>query len=183
MPAAGIIKYAYLAYLAKPVADRTLYWLIRTEKACRIVELGIGSLSRAANLIAVAQRYSPQTEIHYSAVDWFDMRPLDMPVLKLIDAHRELTATGAKIRLSPGEPGQTLRSVANSLLKTDLLLIDPSVTDAVFAPAWYYVPRMCHPKTTVLRGVEVAGEITYRAISFAEIADRSIAAAPVRAAA
>ncbi|MEX2170345.1 MAG: hypothetical protein WD851_13610 [Pirellulales bacterium] len=182
MPAAGIIKYAYLAYLAKPAADRTLYRLIRTEKACRIVELGIGSLLRTANLIAVAQRYSPQAEIHYSAVDWFDMRPDEMPPIKLIEAHRRLKATGAKIRVLPGEPGETLRSVANSLLKTDLLLIGPSVTDDSFVQAWYYLPRMCHPKTTVLRGSTIADGIGYRLISFAEIAERCVMAAPARAA-
>lgn len=183
MPAAGIIKYAYLAYLAKPVADRALYRLIRSEKTCRIVELGVASPSRIANLIAVAQRYSPQAEIHYSAIDWFDMRSHGLRPLKLIDAHRQLKATGAKIRLLPGEPGQTLRSVANSLLKTDLLLIGPAVTDEAFAPAWFYLPRMCHPKTIVLRGVEANGEVTYHAISFAEIAERSVAASPARAAA
>ena len=182
MPAAGVIKYAYLAYLAKPAADRTLYRLIRTEKACRIVELGIGSLSRTANLIAVAQRYSPQAEIQYSAVDWFDMRPDEMPPIKLIDAHRRLKATDAKIRLLPGEPGQTLRSVANSLLKTDLLLIGPSVTDEAFAQAWFYLPRMCHPKTTVLRGSTTTDGTSYRLISFAEIAERSVMATPARAA-
>jgi hypothetical protein len=183
MPAAGIIKYAYLAYLAKPVADRALYRLIRSEKTCRIVELGVDSPSRISNLIAVAQRYSPQAEIHYSAIDWFDMRSHDLRPLKLIDAHRQLKATGAKIRLLPGEPGQTLRSVANSLLKTDLLLIGPCVTDEAFAPAWFYLPRMCHPKTIVVRGVEANGEVAYNVISFAEIAERSVAATAARTAA
>jgi hypothetical protein len=183
MPAAGLIRYAYLAYLAKPVADRALYRLLRTEKARRIVELGIGPLSRVANLIAVAQRYSPQAEIHYSALDCFDLRPHDMPRLKLIDAHRQLKSSGAKIRLLPGEPGQTLRNVANSLLKSDLILIGPSVSDAALEPAWFYLPRMCHPKTTVLRGIAAAGEVGYRTVSFAEIAERSAAATPIRAAA
>ena len=182
MPAAGIIKYAYLAYLAKPAVDRGLYRLLRTEKSHRIVELGIDSLARAANLIAVAQRYSPEAEIHYSAVDWFDLRPHDMPPLKLIDTHRQLKVTGAKIRVLPGEPGETLRRAANSLLKTDLLLIGPSVTEQAFAQAWFYLPRMCHPKTTVLRGSNTADGIKYRLISFAEIAERSVMATPARAA-
>lgn len=182
MPAAGIIKFAYLAYLAKPSADRSLYRLIKNDRVCRIVELGIGSLPRILNLIAVAQRFSPQEEIQYSAVDWFDMRSSDLEPLKLIEAHRELKSTGAKIRLLPGDPGRTLRDVANSLPKTDLIVIHPAVTDADLSNAWYYFPRMCHPRTTLLRAAELGGEVSYRALSFSEIAERSIAAAPARAA-
>ena len=182
MPAAGILKYAYLAYLAKPAVDRTLYRLIKREQVCRIVELGIGSLLRATNLIAVAQRFSPQAEIHYSAVDWFDMRPADFEPVKLIAAHRELKATGAKVRLLPGEPGRTVRDVANSLPKTDLILIHESVGDAALAPAWYYLPRMCHPRTNVLWATELAEGVSYRSLTFGEIAERSVAAPPARAA-
>lgn len=182
MPAAGILKYAYLAYLAKPVADRALYRLIKRERVCRIVELGIRSLPRVADLIATAQRFSPEAEIHYTAVDWFDMRPSEMPPLKLIEAHRVLKSSGAKIRLLPGNPGHTLRDVANSLQKCDLILIGSSVTEEDFASAWFYLPRMCHARTNVLWASEQSVGIAHRPISFAEIAERSTAARPARAA-
>jgi len=182
MPAAGVIKFTYLAYLAKPSSDRSLYRLLKNEKVCRIVELGIGSLPRVSNLIAVAQRFSPNDEIHYTAVDWFDMRASDLEPLKLIEAHRVLKSTGVKVRLLPGDPGRTLRDVANSLPKTDLIVIHPAVTDSDLANAWYYLPRMCHPRTTVLRAAELGGEVSYRALSFGEIAERSVAAIPARAA-
>lgn len=173
MPAAGILKYAYLAYLAKPVADRAVYRLMKREQVCRIVELGIGSLSRVANLVATAQRFSPEGEIHYSAIDWFDMRPVGLAPLKLIEAHRVLKATGARIRLLPGNPGHTLRDVANSLQKTDLILINSAVTETDFASAWFYLPRMCHAGTSILWASEQAEGVAYRTISFAEIAEHS----------
>jgi hypothetical protein len=115
-----------------------------------MLEVGIGSLPRAVNLIGVCQRYSPEAKISYAAVDWFEQRQATQPGLTLIQAHRTLNATGAKVRILPGGPA-AVEAVANSLPGTDLILISADYDDQLMAPAWFFFPRMCHEATRVLR--------------------------------
>ena len=58
MPAASLVKYLYLSYVASPQAERALYRHLGSGKVSSIVEVGIGEGRRAARMISVAQRYS-----------------------------------------------------------------------------------------------------------------------------
>ncbi len=170
MSAVGGLRYAALAYFSKPVEDRSLYRMIRKHRLRSVLEVGIGSLGRAVNLIGVCQRYSPGEKIRYAAVDWFEQREATQPGLTLIQAHRTLNATGAKVRILPSGPA-AVEAVANSLPGTDLILISADYDDQIMAPAWFFVPRMCHGATQVLRAQRSAdGQSTsYQSLSPLEI--------------
>lgn len=151
MAAANWFRYLYLAQASRPKSIRQLYRLAKRQKVCRIVEVGISDVHRAASLIEVAQRYAPQQKVFFTGIDWFDARSQDIEPLSLKDAYRVLRATGANVRLVPGAPGASLASAANAHQNTDLILISALVPDAELQPAWFYVPRMLHAPSVVLR--------------------------------
>lgn len=181
MAAVGRFRYAYLASLSKPVEDRPLFRLIRRRRMQRVLEVGVGSIERALNLIGVCQRYAAGQEVRYAAVDWFEERDASLPKLSFIDAHRRLGASGAKVRLSPGGPA-AVEALANALPRTDLILISDAVTDAQLAGVWYFFPRMCHEGTRVLRLTPQGDSQTYVPVSAQEISQRANAS-PARLAA
>lgn len=154
----GLLNYARLAFFSKESSDRQLFRLVKKHRILRIVELGIGSLERTAKLIKLAGDNAAHSEVQYTGFDSFDLREEGEPSLSLIAAHRELIQCEASVRLTPGGPASGLSSKANSLSDTDLLLISPAVSDAILEPLWFYLPRMCHPGTLVLRQVSASVE-------------------------
>ncbi|MGD9633211.1 MAG: hypothetical protein AB7G28_21605 [Pirellulales bacterium] len=151
MAAASWLKYAYLAHFSQPRTQRQLFRLVKFHKICRIVEVGIFSLERTAAMIAVAQRFAGTNPVNYTGLDWFDARDAEFPKLTLKDTHRQLQATGATIRLVPGEPARSVGAIANSHPSTGLLLLSSPVAESSLAPAWFYFPRMVDGKSIVLR--------------------------------
>lgn len=151
MAAAGKLRYAYLAFFSKPAEDRTLFRTAKRLKVRRIVELGIGSLERTLRLISVCQRYAGEETISYTGLDWFEERPEAAQKLSLIQAHRKLKAAGATARLMPGGPVAALPAVANSVMGSDLVLLSEEADEDALAPHWFYVPRVCHAGTLILR--------------------------------
>jgi uncharacterized protein YbjT (DUF2867 family) len=124
---------------------------VKVHKVSRIVEIGIYSVQRTAAMIAVAQRFAGTEQIAYTGLDWFDARSEDLPKLTLKQAHRELQATGAAVRLVPGEPARSVSAIANSHQHTGLLLLSSQVPEGSLAPAWFYFPRMIDSASVVLR--------------------------------
>ncbi len=172
MAAASWIKYAYLAHFARPKWDRQLYRLVKRQRVCRIVEVGIGSIERSAALIAVAQRYAGDAKVCYTGLDFFEARSEELPKLFLKQAYQILQATGAQVRLAPGPAASSIASIANAHKDTDLFLISSLVTDSDLTRGWFYVPRMLNAKSTVLRTVTDAnGETSYTQISVAKVAE------------
>ncbi len=151
MAAASWFRFAYLAHLSQPKSVRQLYRLVKRHRVCRIVEVGVGDVARAAALIEVAQRYSRQQSVAYTGIDWFDARPQPLAPLSLKEAYRRLRPTGANVRLVPGEPGRSLVTAANAHQNTDLIVVSHTVSDAELTNAWFYVPRMLHQGTILLR--------------------------------
>jgi hypothetical protein len=154
--AASRFKFYYLAYASKPKAERFLYRDIRKSRVSRIVEFGMTSLTRSRRLIEAAQRFAPGGNVSFTGIDLFESAA-DMPTSRdplgrsLIGVYRALRPTGASVRLLPGELGGVMADAANSLTGTDLLLIGHTITDEELAPAWFYVPRMLHAGSLVLR--------------------------------
>lgn len=174
MAAIGWLGYAHLSYFSKPQHERALYRAIRKHKVRRIVEVGIGSAERAIRLIGTAQRYVREAPICYTGFDWFEEREATAAPLPLIHAHRQLQLTGARVRLVPGFPPATVPQLANSLQRTDLILIAAAVDEASLERTWFYVPRMCHPGTVVLREVRLGEqEWAYEPIAIAELERRA----------
>jgi hypothetical protein len=166
------LKYAYLAHASKPRTDRQLYRLVKLHGIYRIVELGIGNIERTANLIGVGQRYAVDGKVSYTGLDWFESRSEDMPALTLKQAHCQLQATEAQVRLLPGEPARSLRGAANSHPHTGLLLISAAVSDGSLESAWFYVPRMLDGRSIVLRErLSAAGESSFEMVSMQRLAE------------
>lgn len=177
-------KTFYLTHWAKPASDRTVYRAILDEKFGRIVELGIGDGGRALRMIDAAARHAGQADLHYVGVDSFEARgPADGAPLPLIEAYRLLKQSGAKIKLIPGEPCDALVRSANSLGKIDLLLISSNVDAESQSRLWFFVPRLLHERSLVLRETaDAKGEKIVRPLDRAEIA-RLAAGSPRRKAA
>ena len=168
MAAVSWLKYAYLAHFSKPRTQRQLYRLVKVHKIGRIVEVGIDSIERTAAVIAVAQRYAGAEQVEYTGLDWFDARSEDLPRLTLKQAHRELQATGATVRLVPGEPARSVGAIANAHQHTGLILLASLVPESALAPAWFYFPRMVDAGTVVLRErIDVADRPTFELLNHA----------------
>lgn len=174
MAAASWFRYSYLAHFSRPKSVRQLYRLVKRHQFCRIVEIGISDLKRSVSLVEVAQRYANGKTVLFTGIDWFEARTQEMSPLTLKEAYRALHATGAKVRLAPGAPGKSLAAAANAHQNTDLILISASVPDSELASAWFYVPRMLHERSEVIREVLApGGEPSFVRITASEVAERA----------
>ncbi len=146
----SFLKFAYLTLLSKPAHERALYKAIRRTRPLAIVEVGVGLAVRASRMIAVAGRYRPGEKIRYTGIDLFEARTQLGAGMPLKHAHTLLKATGAGIRLIPGDPLSALARSANGLQSTDLLVIAADQDTQSLTNAWFYVPRMLHDNSLVL---------------------------------
>jgi hypothetical protein len=124
-------------------------------------------------LVEVAQRYGAGKTVLFTGIDLFEARSAARSPLSLKEAYRALHATGAKVRLAPGAPGTSLAAAANAHQNTDLILISASVADSELESAWFYVPRMLHDRSEVMRETRTAGEPIFTRIAASEIAERA----------
>ena len=141
-------RFFKMTWLDKPVADRAVYKLIKQRQIRSIVEIGLGDGTRCEKLIAVAQKFS-QEKVRYTGVDLFDSGESATP-LKLIEMHKRLKSVEAKTQLVPGDIGSALPRIANSHLRTDLILISAGFDREQFSMVRSFLPRMLHPSSLVL---------------------------------
>ena len=164
------LKYVRLTLFSKPRSERQLYRLVKLHSVGRIVEIGIGSIARTMSLVGVAQRYASDGKVAYAGLDWFEARTAELPRLTLKQAHSQLQATGAQVRLVPGEPGRSVATIANAYQHTGLVLISAAVDDSDLADSWFYVPRMLDGTSIVLRErYDEAGEPTFEMVEHEQI--------------
>ena len=145
--------------LAKPKCDRALFRRVRTHKPIRIVELGI-DIVRAQRVIALAQRYAEE-QVQYCGIDLFEARTAG-PRLKLKNIHNQLTKTGAKVRLVPGELAHAIARTANILPNTDLLIVAGEHSQDALKSIFSFLPRMLHSETSIARYTEAADGMRLR---------------------
>lgn len=155
MSVGNLLRSSYLYYFSQPASDRTLFKAMKGRPIRSIVEIGVALGGRTERLLEVAAWQPESLPLQYTGIDLFDSRPAGQPKLSLKQAFHDLRATGATIRLVPGDPLAALARTANALTGTDLLLINGSQGESMTA-AWKYVPRMIHPGTLVF--VEQARE-------------------------
>ncbi|HUY32420.1 MAG TPA: hypothetical protein VMV69_06535 [Pirellulales bacterium] len=186
-----LFRRAYLAYFSQPASDRIIYRLIRKHRVRKILELGIGPGRRTMRMLEAIDRsdaagaVSHTGTVSYTGIDLFEMRsPADGAGLPLKLIHRQLRATGAKVRLVPGDPFGALARSANEVGPCDLMVISADQDRDSLAKAWFYVPRMLHATTLVCLeepGAAPAGP-TIRLLPHAEILRLAAAANTRRAA-
>ncbi len=124
-------------------------------------------------MIDVAATASGVENVTYTGIDLFESRTSsDGQGVSLKLAHRILLATGARIRLLPGDPFTALlQRAANGLTGTDLVVISADQNAAALANAWFYVPRMLHATSVVFveRVEPAAGTTVLEAVARSQI--------------
>ena len=171
MSVGSLVRSVYLLYFSQPAADRPLWKAIKSRPIRSIVELGVGWGGRTQRLLEVASWRRDCLPLAYCGIDLFDARPSDQPQLPLKQAFHELRATGATIRLVPGDPAAALSRTANALTGTDLLLITACPSAETLSDAWRFVPRMIHAQSLIfMQGAGAAtGSDTWRQLSPQEV--------------
>jgi hypothetical protein len=144
------LKNLCISYFTQPAADRPIAKLIHSQRARKILQIGVGDGARALRLIQTAQREHPGERISFAGIDLFEARPAAERKLSLKEVHRKLSVTDAKIMLVPGDPYGALERVANALLGTELVLISADQRGESLDRAWFYVPRLLASDATVL---------------------------------
>lgn len=179
----SFLKFAYLTLLSKPSHERALYQAIRRSTPLSIVEVGVGLAVRSTRMIAVAQRYRPEGSIRYVGIDLFEARTEYGTGLPLKEAHKRLKATGANVRVVPGDPLSALARTANGLQSTDLLVIAADQDTQSLTNAWFYVPRMLHDKSLVLIEDTSGTKPRFRSLSCDQVEKLAKGSASIRRAA
>ena len=171
MATISFLKACYLSYFSRPACERILYKIIQKHNVKRILELGLGDGQRAVRMIEMAQKQSPECRINYAATDLFESRTAaDGPGMTLKKAYQMLGATGARVQLMPGDPYSALSQTANALAGTDLVVISANENTLSAERAWFYLPRVMHPGTHVVREENRSGgETEMRVLGTAEI--------------
>lgn len=164
-------RYFILSRFSKPGNDRIAYQAIKKSRFTSIVEVGLADGTRCENLIRVAQKFSPDTKIRYTGIDLFDARENEAP-LTLLDTHKRLNSLGAKAKLVPGEFADGIQRIANSHMRTDLVVIECAAENEAFESAWRFMPRMLHPTSLVI--LMYPGD-EYETLNFLEVEKRAAA--------
>lgn len=144
------LRYLHLCWLAKPVEDRLIYKTIKKQNVKSIVEFGLGDGQRCEKIIQVCQKFSEEQTVSYTGIDLFDSRPDGMAPISLLDMHKRLKKTGAKINLVPGDAESATARVANTLAGTDLILLTCEQELDQLDRFWFFLPRMVHNQSTLL---------------------------------
>lgn len=157
-----------LCLFSRPAEDRVLYKHAIKEKPQSIVEMGLASIARSQTLIQIAQQ-STTTEVRYQGIDLFEGREKPVAGLTLRDAHRSLSATGAKVRVLPGECQMTITRQANQIGAVDFLIITNPTTSSEFENCWFYLPRMLTERGKLFLRHIGSGELRYQILTRAEV--------------
>ncbi len=101
-------------------------------------------------MLKVAQKYAGSMSIRYTGVDAFDARKESQANLPLIQIHRKLQEIEAKTQLVPGDIASSIPRIANSHVRTDLIVISAGFDPESLENNWFYFPRMLHSGSLVL---------------------------------
>ena len=145
---------------SQPVCDRAIYKLIKKHRFRSLIELGMEDGMRSQWMILVAAKYGASKNVRFTGVDQFDGRAKGQEKLHLIDVHRKLQSTNAKTQLVPGDLQSAVSRIANSHVRTDLIVISSGFDQAELEASWFYFPRMLHSRSLVLIQHEAGGAFT-----------------------
>lgn len=181
MPAASFLRRLYLTQFSKPASDRAIFQAICQIAPRAMMEIGIGSGERALRMIELAGRIAANEPITYVGIDLFESAPREKGAgLSLKQAHRLLKGSPARVQLIPGEPRVALVRSANGLKNIDLVVVSETHDGESLAGAWFFLPRMLHGNSLLLRQRSESGSVTTERMTFAQI--KSLAARRPKAA-
>ena len=136
------LKYHQLCFFGKPKCDRAIYRLIKKNRVRSIVEFGLGNTQRTINMIRIAQKYCGSGQVRFTGIDLFEASPSAATPLELKRVHQQLAQLEAKIQLVPGALDQAIPRIANSHMRTDLIVISGDYINTEINACWSYFPRM-----------------------------------------
>jgi hypothetical protein len=141
--------FAYLSYFSHPAKDRIVYRAIRRGGVSHILELGMEQGLRSSRMIDLAKHRQAEGTVRFTGIDLFESSAVGAAGISLKAAHCRLQATGARVRLVPGDPFNALATSANHVGPCDLIVISASQSGESLTKAWFYIPRLLRPATQV----------------------------------
>lgn len=151
-----IANWHYNTFKA-PRRYANLFRTVTELKAKNILEVGTWNGYRAEEMINVAAKFHPISDISYYGFDLFEemnegtyveeisKRP---PSLAVVQEY--LNKTGAKINLFKGNTLKTMPEAVASLPKMDFIYIDGGHNYETIANDWKYSEMLMHDKTIVI---------------------------------
>ena len=165
----GIFKKLWLLRCARSVGHRPLVRSILDTRPKKILELGLGELSRTPNMLSLASQVS-DGPIHYVGLDRFEARlPEDPPGVTLKEAHSCLQNFG-RVQLVPGNPDSTLARLCNHLGWFDLILVSAAIDKVTVSRCWFFLQRLTRSHTVVFQELT---EEAWGPVSHQDIDDRA----------
>ena len=149
----GIFKKLWLLRCSRSVGERPLIRSILERRPKKILELGLGELSRTPNMLSLASQVSDDS-IHYVGLDRFEARrPEDPPGVTLKEAHSCLRNFG-RIQLVPGNPDSALARLCNHLGGFVFIFVSADVDEETVSRCWFFFQRFTQSPTVVLSEVK-----------------------------
>ena len=170
MSVGSLLRSSYLLYFSQPAAERAIYQAIQRHPIRTIVEIGIDLAGRTRRVLEIAGWQKPAHTLHYTAIDEFDARPKTHPPLLLKHAFAELRGPTVRLQLVPGDASSGLARVANSLARTDLLIVSNLFDRESLRNAWVWVPRMLTSSSLVFveEANQKGGQAAWRRLTLAD---------------
>ena len=146
----------WLTRLSQPAAERGLYRHVLRARPGRILELGLGTLTRTERMLRAAGGRAAGG-VHYVGLDRFEGRAAgDPPGVSLKEAHRRLHALG-RVQLVPGNPDTALARLCNHLGTFDLVVVSADNDERHLERCWFFLQRLIRIDTTVFAETRRAG--------------------------
>ena len=151
MPQLSWVQRLYWRYFSKPATERALFLHVIENPIASVLEIGIGSGERIKKVLPLCTLPDGAAQIRYVGVDPFESASPGVPHLNLKAAHKMLAEYGVKAHLIPGEPTNALTRVAHTVMPSDLIIIDGGwgVESSQGTAIGYWLPRLCHSKSTI----------------------------------
>jgi hypothetical protein len=153
----GFLRRLWLTRFSQPAVDRGLLGHVLRRKPGRVIQVGLGSLDRAARLLSVAAAVNDGGAVHFVGLDRFEGRqPTEPPGPTLKQAHRRLHALG-RVQLVPGNADTALARLCNHLGVFDLVVIGAETDERHLERCWFFIQRITNAGSLVLLEKASAG--------------------------
>lgn len=170
--AASFWQAFWWSHFAQLAEDRICYQIIQKQKFTSILEIGIEDGIRSERMIQVALRAAGIRPVHYVGIDLFEGNTdPEVEPLTLKEAHTQLGALGARVKLIPGETFSALSRIANQLKDIELVIIGFDQDPDVVERCWAYLPRFLTENAVVLLQGDEAENFKFRQIDLETVKD------------
>lgn len=150
MPLPGWLQRVWLGRFSRPAGERPIWRHVLARSPRRVLEVGLGTLSRTERLLALLRSIDPSAAVQWVGVDRFESRtPADRPGVSLQEAHRRLTPL-ARVQLVPGNADGALARVGNHVGVFDLVLVSADEPAEQMERTWFFLQRLVRPDSTIL---------------------------------